>query len=40
MQTVVYTRSTVGDEPCTYRMVLRLVDYEAVIYQITSTCGG
>ena len=40
IQTVVNTRSTVGDDDCTYRMVLRLVDYEAVVYQVTSTCGA
>jgi hypothetical protein len=40
IQSVVNTRSTVGDEPCAYRMVLRLVDYEAVVYEVTSTCGG
>lgn len=40
VSTVVNTRSTVGDEPCEYRMVLRLVDYEAVVYQVTTTCGA
>jgi hypothetical protein len=40
MQTVVHTRSTVGDESCTYRLVLRLADYEAVVYHETSTCGA
>jgi len=40
IQSVVHTRSTVGDEPCAYYMVLRLVDYEAVVYQVTSTCGA
>jgi hypothetical protein len=39
-QSVVNTRSTVNGEDCTYRMVLRLSDYEAVVYQVTSTCGG
>jgi hypothetical protein len=39
-QSVVHTRSTVGGGACTYRMVVRLVDYEAVVYQVTSTCGG
>jgi hypothetical protein len=39
-QSLVHTRSTVGDEACTYHMVLRLADYEAVVYQVTSTCGG
>jgi hypothetical protein len=38
IQTVTNTRSTTGDEPCTYRLVLRLVDYEAVVYETTSTC--
>jgi hypothetical protein len=40
IQAVVHTRSTVGDEACSYHMVLRLADYEAVVYQVTSTCGG
>jgi hypothetical protein len=40
VSTVVNTHSTVGDEPCEYRMVLRLVDYEAVVYQVTTTCGA
>lgn len=40
IDSVVNTRSTVGDEPCTYRMVIRLVDYEAVVYQVTQTCGA
>jgi hypothetical protein len=40
IQAVVHTRSTVGDEACTYHMVLRLADYEAVVYQVTSSCGG
>ena len=38
IQTVTNTRSTVGDEPCTYRLVLRLVDYEAAVVHTTSTC--
>jgi hypothetical protein len=38
IDTVVNTRSTVGDDPCTYRMVLRLLDYEAVVLHETSTC--
>ena len=38
IQTVTNTRSDAGDEPCTYRLVLRLVDYEAVVYQTTLTC--
>ena len=40
MQSLIHTRSNIGDEPCVYRMVLRLVDYEAVVYQVTSTCGA
>jgi hypothetical protein len=40
IQSVVHTRSRIGDEACTYHMVLRLADYEAVVYQVTSTCGG
>jgi hypothetical protein len=38
IQTVTNTRSTVGGEPCTYRLVRRLVDFEAAVYQTTSTC--
>ena len=40
MQSVINTRSTVNDEPCEYHMVLRLDDYEAVVYQVISTCGA
>jgi hypothetical protein len=40
IETVTNTRSTLGDEPCTYRLVLRLVDYEAVVYRTESTCGA
>jgi hypothetical protein len=40
MQSLIHTRSTVGDESCTYHLVLRLVDYEAVVDQVTSTCGA
>lgn len=39
IQTVTNTRSTAGDEPCTYRLVLRLVDYEATVFNTTSTCA-
>jgi hypothetical protein len=40
MQSVVNTRSSLGDDPCVYRMVLRLVDYQdAVVYQVTATCA-
>jgi hypothetical protein len=37
-QSIITTRSTAGDEPCAYRMVLRLVDFEAVVYQVIQTC--
>lgn len=37
VSTVTNTRSS-GDDPCTYRLVMRLVDFEAVVYQTTSTC--
>ena len=40
MESKIHTRSTVGGEDCTYHMVLRLADYEAVVYHVTSTCGG
>ena len=40
MQSAVHTRSTAYGEGCSYHMVLRLADYEAVVYQVTSTCGG
>jgi hypothetical protein len=39
-QTIVNTRSTVGDEACAYHLVLRLADYEAVVYHVISTCGA
>lgn len=38
IQTITNTRSSLGDEPCTYRLVVRLVDYEAVVYQTENTC--
>jgi hypothetical protein len=38
IQTITNTRSSLGDEPCTYRLVARLVDYEAVVYQTENTC--
>ena len=37
VSTVTNTRAA-GDDPCTYRLVMRLVDFEAVVYQTTSTC--
>jgi hypothetical protein len=40
MQSLIHTRSNVGGEDCTYHMVLRLADYEAVVYRVTSTCGA
>lgn len=39
VQSVVNTRSSLGDEPCEYRMVMRLVDLEAVVYEVTQTCS-
>ncbi len=38
IDTIINTRSTLNDEPCTYRLVMRLVDYEAVAYQTLNTC--
>ena len=38
INTITNTRSSLGDEPCTYRLVLRLVDYEAVVFQSENTC--
>jgi hypothetical protein len=38
IQTIINTRSSLGDEPCTYRLVARLVDYEAVVIQTENTC--
>jgi hypothetical protein len=40
MQSLIHTRSTVGDDKCSYHLVLRLADYEAVVDHVTSTCGG
>jgi hypothetical protein len=40
MKTTVHTRSRIGDEDCTYHMVLRLADFEATVYHVNSTCGG
>ena len=38
IQTIINTRSTLDGDPCTYRLVLRLVDYEAVVDQGVNTC--
>ena len=36
--TITNTRSSLDDEPCTYRLIARLVDYEAVVFQSVNTC--
>ncbi|HEX5012861.1 MAG TPA: hypothetical protein VFV72_01790 [Candidatus Limnocylindrales bacterium] len=36
--TNLHTRSTLDGEPCTYRLVLRLVDYEVVVDHDVNTC--
>lgn len=38
IDTITNTRSSLNDEPCAYRLVLRLVDYEAVVFQTLNTC--
>ena len=38
IHTVVTTHSTLGDEPCQYRLVIRLVDYEAVVSHEENGC--
>ena len=38
INTIVNTRSTLNTEPCTYRLVIRLVDYEAVVFHSVNTC--
>ena len=38
IQSVVNTHSTLGDEPCQYRLVIRLVDYEAVVLHEENGC--
>jgi hypothetical protein len=38
IETITNTRSTAGEEPCEYRLVMRLVDYEAVVYRVEQTC--
>ncbi len=38
INTVVTTHSTLGDEPCQYRLVMRLVDYEPVVVQEENGC--
>jgi hypothetical protein len=40
LQSLIHTRSTVYGEDCTYHMVLRIADYEAVVDHVVSTCGG
>ena len=39
MQSIIHTRATAGDATCSYSLVLRLVEYEAVVLHETSTCG-
>jgi hypothetical protein len=38
IETIINTRSSLNDAPCTYRLVVRLVDYEAVVHQTLNTC--
>jgi hypothetical protein len=38
INTVVNTQSSLSGDPCSYRLVLRLVDYEAVVYQTYLGC--
>jgi hypothetical protein len=38
IDTIINTRSTLNVEPCVYRLVTRLVDYEAVVFQSVNTC--
>ena len=38
INTITNTRSSLGDEPCTYRLIARLVDYEAVVFNSVNTC--
>ena len=38
ISTIINTRSSLNDEPCTYRLIARLVDYEAAVLQGVNTC--
>lgn len=38
INTIINTHSTLDGEPCSYRLVLRLVDYEAVVDHDVNTC--
>ena len=38
ISTIINTRSSLNDDPCTYRLIARLVDYEAVVIQGVNTC--
>jgi len=40
LQSKINTKSTAFGEDCRYRMVLKIVDYEAVVDHTKSTCGG
>ena len=40
MRSIVHTHATAGDATCSYSLVLRLVEYEAVVLHEASTCGG
>jgi hypothetical protein len=36
--TVINTRSSLSGDECSYRLVLRMIDYEAVVYQVYLGC--
>ena len=38
IDTITNTRSTLDGDPCVYRLVARLVDYEAGVIQTVNTC--
>ena len=38
ISTITNTRSSLDGEPCTYRLIARLVDYEAVVFHSANTC--
>jgi len=40
LQSLIHTRASFGDQTCSYHMVLRIADYEAVVDNVNSTCGG
>ena len=40
LQSSMHVQSRLGDEKCTYHMVVRIADFDVVVDHVNSTCGG